>query len=56
LKDVFHFVSKSTLKRNAYEVLVAKPEGKRLLGRWCVWRAMSKWILKENGRAHIYFI
>jgi hypothetical protein len=33
---------------NAYEILVRKPEGKRLLGRpWCRWDSNIKIDLKE---------
>jgi hypothetical protein len=36
--------------RNAYGILVGKPEGKRPLGRpRCRWVIILKWILREIG-------
>jgi hypothetical protein len=35
-------------EKNAYRILVGKPEGKRLLVRLgCTWRIILKWILEE---------
>jgi hypothetical protein len=35
-------------KRNAYRILVGKPEGKRQLGRpRCRWRIILEWILER---------
>jgi hypothetical protein len=36
-------------KRNAYRILVGKPEGKRPLGRLrCKWVILLKWIIRER--------
>jgi hypothetical protein len=41
-------VARMRVKRNAYRILMGKPEGKRPLGRpRCRWGTILKWILER---------